>query len=96
VCGGLIKPDVVLYEEALDDSVVENAVAAIASADTLIVGGTSLVVYPAAGLLRYFRGSSLVLINKSSTQYDSRADLVIHDSIGSVLHGAVFAQCDYK
>lgn len=95
-CGGLIKPDVVLYEEALDDSVVESAVAAIASADTLIVGGTSLVVYPAAGLLRYFRGSSLVLINKSSTQYDSRADLVIHDSIGNVLHGAVFSQCDCK
>lgn len=89
-CGGLIKPDVVLYEEALDDNVVENAVAAIASADTLIVGGTSLVVYPAAGLLRYFRGSSLVLINKSSTQYDSRADLVIHDSIGSVLHNTTF------
>jgi len=96
VCGGLIKPDVVLYQEALDDNVVENAVAAIASADTLIVGGTSLVVYPAAGLLRYFSGASLVLINKSSTQYDSRADLVIHDSIGSVLHGAVFSQYDYK
>ncbi|AHM56562.1 NAD-dependent deacetylase CobB [Peptoclostridium acidaminophilum DSM 3953] len=91
-CRGLIKPDVVLYEEALDETVIEDAVSAIAQADTLIVGGTSLVVYPAAGLLRYFKGSSLVLINKSSTQYDSRASLVIKDSIGSVLSKAVFSK----
>lgn len=91
-CRGLIKPDVVLYEEALDETVIENTVSAIAQADTLIVGGTSLVVYPAAGLLRYFKGSSLVLINKSATQYDSRASLVIKDSIGSVLRKAVFSK----
>lgn len=84
-CGGVIKPDVVLYEEGLDDSVISGAVDAISRADVLIVGGTSLVVYPAAGLVNYFHGSSLVLINKSSTQYDSRADLVINDSIGEVL-----------
>jgi NAD-dependent deacetylase len=85
VCGGIVKPDVVLYEEPLDDTVVSGAVRAIADADTLIVGGTSLVVYPAAGYLGYFQGRSLVLINKSETGYDSKADLVIHEPIGEVL-----------
>jgi NAD-dependent deacetylase len=84
-CGGTIKPDVVLYEEGLDSAVLQGAVRAIANADTLIIGGTSLVVYPAAGFVRYFRGSHLVLINKQETPYDSHADLVIHDSIGKVM-----------
>ena len=84
-CGGIIKPDVVLYEEALDEAQIMGAVNAIANADTLIVGGTSLVVYPAAGLIQYFKGKNLVLINKSKTQYDSKADLVINDAIGKVL-----------
>ncbi|MDD7015667.1 MAG: NAD-dependent protein deacylase [Firmicutes bacterium] len=84
-CGGIIKPDVVLYEEALDDRVIRGAVDAIASADTLIVGGTSLVVYPAAGLIHYFNGDKIILINKSETDADRSADLVIHDSIGKVL-----------
>lgn len=88
-CGGIVKPDVVLYEEALDESQIIGAVNAISQADTLIVGGTSLVVYPAAGLIRYFNGKNLVLINKSSTQYDSIANLVISDSIGKVLGEAV-------
>lgn len=84
-CGGVVKPDVVLYEEALDEDVISGAVHAISQADTLIVGGTSLVVYPAAGLIQYFRGKDLILINKSQTQYDSKATLVINDSIGKVL-----------
>ena len=84
-CGGIVKPDVVLYEEPLDDNVIRGAIDAISKADTLIIGGTSLVVYPAAGLINYFRGKNLVLINKSSTQADSKADLVINDSIGKVL-----------
>lgn len=84
-CGGIVKPEVVLYEECLDDDCIRGAVNAIAQADTLIVGGTSLVVYPAAGLIQYFRGKHLVLINKSETQYDGKADLVIHSSIGEVL-----------
>lgn len=84
-CGGVVKPDVVLYEEGLDSSVINGAVNAISNADTMIVGGTSLVVYPAAGLINYFHGKHLVLINKSSTQYDNRADLVMNDSIGKVL-----------
>lgn len=88
-CGGIVKPDVVLYEETLDESQIMGAVNAISQADTLIVGGTSLVVYPAAGLIRYFNGKNLVLINKSSTQYDSIANLVISDSIGKVLGEAV-------
>lgn len=88
VCTGIVKPDVVLYEEALDDSVVYCAVTAIKQADILIIGGTSLVVYPAAGLIDYFNGSKLILINKSSTPYDSKADIVIHDSVGKLL-GAV-------
>ena len=88
-CGGTVRPNVVLYEEQLDDDVVKSAVKAIDGADCLIVGGTSLVVYPAAGLLRYFSGSHIVLINKSETDYDNRADLVIRDSIGKVLSKAV-------
>lgn len=84
-CGGVIKPDVVLYEEPLDQEVMEGAIEAISNADLLIVGGTSLVVYPAAGLINYFRGNNLVLINKSETPYDDRANLVIHDAIGEVL-----------
>ncbi len=87
VCGGLVKPDVVLYEEGLDQDTVEGAVRAIAGADVLIVGGTSLVVYPAAGLINYYRGNKLVLINRDPTPYDGQADLVIHDSIGKVLGG---------
>ena len=84
VCGGTIKPDVVLYEEGLDDETISGAVSAIRKADMLIIGGTSLVVYPAAGLVNYYRGDRLVLINKSSTPVDSAADLVINDSIGKV------------
>ena len=88
-CGGKVKPDVVLYEEGLDNDVITGAVDAISQADTLIIGGTSLVVYPAAGLIDYFRGKNLVLINKSSTSADNKADLVIHDAIGKVLGDAV-------
>ena len=88
-CNGTIKPDVVLYEEGLNQDVITGAVNAISNADTLIIGGTSLVVYPAAGLIDYFRGKNLVLINKSTTSADSKADLVIHDSIGKVLTEAV-------
>lgn len=84
-CGGIIKPDVVLYEEGLDAHTLEEAVSYIAKADVLLVGGTSLKVYPAAGLIRYYTGNKLVLINKSETPYDHEADLVIHDSIGAVL-----------
>ena len=84
-CGSLIKPDVVLYEEGLDNQTVSNATRAIAAADCLIIGGTSLVVYPAASFINYFQGKYLVLINKSSTPVDGRADLVIYDSIGEVL-----------
>ncbi len=86
-CGGMVKPDVVLYEEGLDQETVSGAVNAIAGADMLIVGGTSLVVYPAAGLINYYRGHRLVLINRDETPYDGRADLVIHDSLGKVLGG---------
>ena len=88
-CGGIVKPDVVLYEEALDEYQISGAVDAIRKADVLIIGGTSLVVYPAAGFVNYFRGSKLVLINKSSTSFDNRADLVIHDPIGKVMKGAL-------
>ena len=84
VCGGLVKPDVVLYEEGLDSQTISDAVYAISHADVLIIGGTSLAVYPAAGMIDYFRGSHLVLINRSSTPRDSQADLVINDSIGEV------------
>lgn len=87
-CGGIIKPDVVLYEESLDDKCVMGAVKAIADADLLIVGGTSLTVYPAAGLLRYYQGRRLVLINRDETPYDEEADLVFHESLGAVLEAA--------
>lgn len=88
-CGGKVKPDVVLYEEGLDEDIITGAVRAIVAADTLIIGGTSLVVYPAAGLIQYFRGKNLVLINKSSTSADSEANLVINDDIAKVLSEAV-------
>lgn len=88
-CGGKIKPDVVLYEEGLDEATIQGAAHAISKTDTLIIGGTSLIVYPAAGLINYFRGKNLVLINKSSTSADNNADLVIHDAIGKVLGEAV-------
>lgn len=84
-CGGLIKPDVVLYEEGLDQQVMNNAVQALCNADTLIIGGTSLTVYPAAGLINYFQGENLVLINKSITPQDSYATLAIHEPIGQIL-----------
>jgi NAD-dependent deacetylase len=84
-CNGIVKPDVVLYEEELDMAVLRMAINYIAKADVLIVGGTSLTVYPAAGLIEYYGGDKLVLINKSSTPYDNRADLIINDSIGKVL-----------
>ena len=84
-CGGLVKPDVVLYEEGLSDELIEKSLKAISEADTLIIGGTSLVVYPAASFVRYFRGDNLVLLNKSETAMDSNADLVIHEPIGQVL-----------
>ena len=84
-CGGIIKPDVVLYEEPLNNEVLNSAVNFISKADTLIIGGTSLVVYPAAGLINYFNGSKLVLINKSQTPYDNLASLVINEAIGETL-----------
>ena len=83
-CGGIVKPDVVLYEEGLDMDTIEKSVMAISSADLLIVAGTSLTVYPAAGLINYYRGERLVLINLDETTYDSRANLVIHDTLGNV------------
>ena len=83
-CGGIIKPDVVLYEEPLNDEVVEESIRAIHNADLMIVGGTSLTVYPASGLINYFRGKNLVLINRDATPYDGRADLVINESLGDV------------
>ena len=84
-CGGRIKPDVVLYEEGLDNDVVSGAVSAIRQADLMIVAGTSLTVYPAAGLVQYFRGKHLVLINRDATPLDAQCDLVIHDKVGEVL-----------
>ena len=83
-CGGIVKPDVVLYEEGLDQETVEGSAAAIHEADMLIVAGTSLTVYPAAGLINYYGGNRLVLINRDTTPYDSFADLVIHESLGKV------------
>ena len=83
-CGGVIRPDIVLYEEPLDDAVVSSAIRYISNADVLIVGGTSLNVYPAAGLINYYRGNKLMLVNLSETPYDSYADLVIHEKIGEV------------
>lgn len=85
VCGGVIKPDVVLYEEGLDMDTLDRAVSYIRQADVLIVGGTSLVVYPAAGLIRYYQGKKLVLINKGTTAYDQDAQLVISQAIGKVM-----------
>ena len=83
-CGGIVKPDVVLYEEPLDEKTLTGAVRAISRADLLIVGGTSLTVYPAAGLLRYYGGDRLVLINRDETPYDNEASLVLHESLGEV------------
>lgn len=83
-CGGVIRPDIVLYEEPLDEDVMDSAIRYIRNADVLIIGGTSLNVYPAAGLIRYYRGNKLVLVNLSETPYDSYADLVIHEKIGEV------------
>ena len=83
-CGGIIKPDVVLYEEALDEKIIEDSIIKISNADTLIIGGTSLSVYPAAGLIRYYRGNNLILINKDATQMDYMATLCIQDSLGNV------------
>ena len=88
-CGGRVKPDVVLYEEGLDDDVVSGALHAIRTADMMIVAGTSLTVYPAAGLLRYFRGSHLALINRDATPWDSAAELVIREKVGEVLDAIV-------
>ena len=83
-CGGIVKPDVVLYEEGLDQETIEKSVMAIRAADMLIVMGTSLTVYPAAGFINYYRGNRLVLINRDATPYDDRADLVLHESLGAV------------
>ena len=83
-CGGIVKPDVVLYEESLDQDTIEKSVRAIQSADLLIVAGTSLTVYPAAGLIHYYRGNRLVLINRDATQYDHYANLVFHESLGKI------------
>lgn len=88
-CGGVVKPDVVLYEEGLDNMTVNASIRAISDADVLIIGGTSLNVYPAASFVQYYRGHKLVLINMSETPYDSRADLLIHESIGKVLGSVV-------
>ncbi len=84
-CGGVVKPDVVLYEEGLSDSTVSGAVNAISHADTLIIAGTSLTVYPAAGFIRYFRGKNTVLINRDATPMDGKADLVFHEKVGELL-----------
>lgn len=83
-CGGIVKPDVVLYEESLDENIIEKSVTAIHGADLMIVAGTSLTVYPAAGLINYYQGNRLVLINRDATPYDSRADLVFHESLGAI------------
>lgn len=84
-CGGIVKPDVVLYEEGLDKNIINGAIDAIVNAEVLIIGGTSLRVYPAASLIRYYEGNKLILINKVSTQYDNQANLVINDSLGKVM-----------
>ena len=83
-CGGVIRPDIVLYEEQLDEVVLRKSIDYIRNADVLIVGGTSLNVYPAAGLINYYRGNKLVLVNLSATPYDDEADLVIHEKLGEV------------
>jgi NAD-dependent deacetylase len=90
-CGGIIRPDVVLFEESLDQRVLDESVRAIGAAEVLIVGGTSLNVYPAAGLIQYYGGNMLILINKTETPYDRHAKIVIHDSIGETLSAAVFS-----
>ncbi len=84
VCGGTVKPDVVLYEESLDGDTIEKSIAAIQNADLLIVAGTSLTVYPAAGLVNYYQGNRLVLINRDETPYDNYANLVFHESLGNI------------
>ena len=84
-CGGVIKPDVVLYEEGLDDITVSGALSAIQSADTLIIAGTSLTVYPAAGFISYFKGGNIVLINRDETPFDNKANLVFHEKVGELL-----------
>lgn len=86
ICGGIVKPDVVLYEENLDNDILKRSIEYIQNAEVLIIGGTSLAVYPAAGLINYFHGNKLVLINKTQTAFDKKADLVIYDSISEVLH----------
>lgn len=91
-CGSIVKPDVVLYEESLDDDVISKAIYYLSNADLLIIGGTSLVVYPAASFINYFNGNTVVLINKSSTGYDSKASLIINEPIGKVLHEAILNQ----
>ena len=83
-CGGIVRPDIVLYTERLDEDTLETAIASIYDCDMLIVGGTSLTVYPAAGLIRYYRGNKLVLINRDETPYDSQANLVFHESLGAI------------
>lgn len=83
-CGGTIKPDVVLYQEGLNDEILENSIKAISNADMLIVAGTSLTVQPASSLINYFKGGSLVLVNRDTTPYDNKANLVINDSLGNV------------
>ncbi len=83
-CGGIIRPDIVLYEESLDEEILSKSIHYIRNADVMIVGGTSLAVYPAAGLLNYYRGDKLVLVNRSATPYDSAANLIIHEKIGDV------------
>jgi NAD-dependent deacetylase len=88
-CKGIVRPDVVLYEEPLNVDVMSAAKSAIMAADCMIIGGTSLIVYPAAGLLQYFKGNKVILINKSKTSYDQQADVVIHESIGAVLSGVI-------
>lgn len=84
-CGGIIKPDVVLYEEGLDDKTVSGALNAIQNADTMIIAGTSLTVYPAAGFVRYFSGNNLILINRDTTPLDNSADMVFHEKVGELL-----------
>ena len=86
-CGGTIRPDVVLYEEGLDNQIIQKSIRAISEADMLIIGGTSLIVYPAAGLIDYYRGNKLVVINMSVTSQDKNADLVIQEPIGKVFAG---------
>ena len=92
VCNGIIKPDVVLYEEGLDDYIVSESIKAIRQADCMIIAGTSLSVYPAAGLIHYFKGKHLVLINKGQTNMSTRADLIIHDAVGKVFSAIEMAE----